>query len=87
VVEKNNSLNKAIDVSISEENKSTILKAGDVTIVEATKVSEEKAIVTKIDLRPIGLNIYGDTDGLCVGTNKLTSNTFMNVHTMVGIGQ
>ena len=86
IVNKNLSLNKNVDVIISEKNNSTIIKVGSLIVVEAAKVSESKVIVSKMDLRPIGLNIYGDTKELYVGTNRLISSTFMNTHTMVGIG-
>lgn len=87
IIMKNKSLNEAVKVKVSAKNNSTIVKVGDITIVEVAKVSEEKAVVSQIDLRPVGLNIYGDAKELCVGTNKLVSNIFTNVHTMVGIGQ
>ena len=86
IVNKNCSLNKRVDVIISEKNNSTIIKVGDLTIVEVAKASESKAIIPKMDLRPLGLNIYGDTKELHVGTNRLIGSTFMNTHTMVGIG-
>ena len=86
IVNRNLSLNKSVDIVISEKNNSTIIKVGDLTILEAAKASESKAIVPKMDLRPIGLNIFGDTKELHVGTNRLINSTFMNTHTMVGIG-
>lgn len=86
IVNKNCSLNKSVDVIISEKNNSTIVKVGDLILLEAAKASESKAIVPKMDLRPIGLNIFGDTKELHVGTNRLINSTFMNTHTMVGIG-
>ncbi len=85
LVEKNNSLNEAIKVIISTKNNSTIVKVANVVILEVIKVSEKKAIVSKIDLRPIGLNIYGDVNGLTVGTNSLIHNTLI-AHTMVNVG-
>lgn len=42
--------------------------------------------VIRLDLRPLGLNIHGDSTKLMVGTNQLVSNTFQNVNVMVGIG-
>lgn len=55
-------------------------------LVEVEKVSEEKAIVRQLDLRPLGLAIYGDTTGLHVSGATLSSNTFENVDTMIAIG-
>jgi hypothetical protein len=50
------------------------------------KFSETKAVINQLDLRSLGLNIYGTEFGLTIGENKLFANTFENVRTMVGIG-
>jgi hypothetical protein len=43
--------------------------------------------ITHLDLRPIGLNIYGNNkDGLNVGTKKLMGNIFQDVQVMLGNG-
>lgn len=86
IVEKNKSLNRAVDVIVSGRNRSTIVKTGEITIIEVTKVSEEKAIISKIDLRPVGLSIYGDTSGLTIGMNNFVGNSFIRTRTMIGIG-
>jgi len=85
IVTENRSLNKVVDVKVFPENNSTIVKVGDITILKVTKTSKEKAVVSKIDLRPLGLNIHGDASELTIGTNKLASNMFTNVRTMIGI--
>jgi len=52
-----------------------------------SKISDNSASVVQMDLRPIGLNIYGDESHLVVGTHQLVSNTFQNVYVMIGIGK
>ena len=53
---------------------------------DVSKVTEEKAIVHKIDLRPIGLDIHGQTDQLWVGKSSFVRNTFVKQRAMIGIG-
>ncbi len=43
--------------------------------------------ITLINLMPIGLNIFGGLKSLSFSGNILESNTFNNVHTMIGIGK
>jgi len=85
IVIKNESLNKKIAVITSEKDKSVIIKAGKHIFIHVKKISDEKAEVIGLDLRPLGLNIYGDTKGLYIATYSLSKNTFNNVHTMIGI--
>lgn len=87
IINKNKSLNEAVKVNVSAKGNSTVVKVGDITILEVTKVSEEKAIVSKIDLRPVGFNIQGNANQLTVGANSFISNTFSHVRTMIGIGK
>jgi hypothetical protein len=56
-------------------------------ILSAIKETEQKAIVTNLDLRPFNLLIFGDAAGLHIGGQLLRGNTVSNVHTMIGIGQ
>lgn len=55
------------------------------TIIKVSKISNKKAIIEELDLRPIGLEIYGNNDGLNVATNYLKNNSFVNVDTMIKI--
>lgn len=44
-----------------------------------------RADVISMDLRPLGMAIYGNMQGLTVAGNKLVGNHFNNVHTMISI--
>jgi len=44
-------------------------------------------IITLVNLEPINLNIFGGYKSIFVNGRELHNNTFMNVFTMVGIGQ
>lgn len=54
-------------------------------ILRAKKHSETKAVIEQLDLRPLGLNIYGDANGLHLGNQHLIGNSFRNVRTMIAI--
>lgn len=54
------------------------------TILKARTIEPNRAEVTTLDLRPIGLHIYGDsTNGLQVSNALFRDNCFPNVHTMI----
>nr|WP_240493006.1 hypothetical protein [Vibrio parahaemolyticus] len=57
----------------------------DQIIVEAGNHTDEALEVIKLDLRPLGLNIYGDHTSLSVGNNSMSRNTSVNGHSMFGI--
>lgn len=50
------------------------------------KVIGEKLIINMIDLKPIGLNIYGGLSSLIIVGNNFINNSFSNVNTMINIG-
>ncbi|EAP80271.1 hypothetical protein [Sulfitobacter sp. NAS-14.1] len=64
----------------------TVVMSKGVVLLSARQISEEEAEVTEIDLRPLGLNVYGNKSGLHVGGMEFTGNHFSGVGTMVGIG-
>ncbi len=83
LLERNKPVNDGVKlVKIKKNNKIVVQK----NLVAELDVQEDCLIVGKLDLRPIGLNIYGDENQLTVGTNKLTNNTFQNMPAMIGIG-
>lgn len=85
IVIKNQSMSKKIDIASSEQSNSVIIKADENILIEVKKLSDRKAEIVSLDLRLLGLNVYGDTKGVYVGTNLISNNTFNNVHTMIGI--
>jgi len=55
-------------------------------VIQVIAHSVTNAEIERLDLRPVGLNIHGDTTGLYVGNNELKGNTFQNLRVMVGVG-
>ena len=75
-------------IRLIHEKSERILKVhiGQTLILEAEEMSPDKAIIRTLDLRPLGLSIFGDQASLHVGTHTLAQNTFSNVDTMIAIG-
>jgi hypothetical protein len=57
------------------------------TIIDVRVEAVDRARIVELDLRPIGINIWGNESMLAVGTNQLVGNTFRNVRTMVAVGE
>ena len=55
-------------------------------IVTVRQSSKESAQVEALDLRPIGLNVYGSRDGLTAGTVKMDSSAFVGAPVMMKLG-
>ena len=91
IVVENQSLSSHIKVKISKEDSEIYVifvkeNNEETNLLKVKKESDDKAIVTEIDFRPLGLNIHGNDVQLFVGTNTLSNNIFQNVRTMIAIG-
>lgn len=64
-----------------------LLTASEVTVLDILLHEKAPPEVVALDLRPVGLDIHGDSLGLMIGSNQLKNNTFKNVYVMVGIGK
>lgn len=71
---------------ISEEDRLVQVSAGEYIILRVEKRSETQAVISQLDLRPLGLNIFGKEDGLHVANSHFRENRFENVRAMIGIG-
>jgi hypothetical protein len=74
-------------ITVEEIGKFLNIFAKKQLVVSISSEIPDSAIVHKLDLRPIGINIFGDENALIVGKNQLSSNTFQNVETMIGLGE
>ena len=92
IIKENNVVNKRqfrnflIEVEKRDADNSVVTRRVEKTIVHVRKESDIKANVIALDLRPLGLNIFGNEDGLYVGGQNFVRNTFKNVQTMIAIG-
>ena len=63
------------DCHLIASDEGTTLLVGDQAILFATRI-DEHTLHIKLDLRPLGLNIFDDIAGLHVGRNVMASNSF-----------
>lgn len=74
-------------IAVTEKSNKVIVSAGGVQVLIVEAVSSEEAVVSELDLRPIGLNIYGNESKLFVSGMQVSSSTFSGVGTAFGFGQ
>ena len=86
LVSMNKSLHPDIKVEVNEAECTVVIVAGTDTLLKVKANSPDNAEIISLDLRPIGLNIVGNSGGLQVGGSSLTGNMFSGVGTVIGLG-
>lgn len=84
VVRANRPLHSAVKVADNKTEIKVFIK--EVLVLQVVASSESEASILTLDLRPIGLKVHGNTEGMEVGGNTMRNNTFENVDAMIGIG-
>lgn len=83
LVYANKSFHPQVNVKIADKKIEVVLEK--TIIVSIKEVSPSKAKISKLDLRPIGLNIYGDETRMLIGNTPLIGNIFEDVANVIGI--
>jgi hypothetical protein len=86
VVAEGQSNNPLVQVDIDKAKGRVVIKAGGTVLLQARTAAQDHAIVEKLDLRPVGLAVTGDTSTLHVGTNQLSGNTIQAANTGIALG-
>ena len=84
LVRDNKSLHPKVTVKIKGE--SVIIDTPDGVVLRVRKENENLVRVNQINLRPFGINIYGNEQSLTVMNSNLARNMFVGVRVMVEIG-
>lgn len=84
IVADSKSTHPAVTVSAFESKVVISVRGKTVLIVESK--SDRQAEVSEADFRPLGLNIFGNSDGLNLGGTQLSHNTFSGVGVAFGLG-
>ena len=87
IVEENRSLNPAVYVDVQDENRTVYVRVSNTVIIKVVAHSTTKAVIEVLDLRPIGLNVYGDSSELSLATSKFTGNSMMNSQVAFALGK
>ncbi len=72
-------------IKVKSENDSTCVKLNDTIIIKAVKLSDEKATIEQIDMRPLGFNIYGNSSTLNVGTKVMVGNHIVGSRAFIAL--
>lgn len=83
-IEDNRVLEGTIVRSVAREHVCVLL-VRDVPIVLAALLDDQRVAV-RLDLRPVGVDIYDDSNGLHVGTNVLRGNVVVGGSSGVTLG-
>jgi hypothetical protein len=78
------SISKHPAIQVYANDGSINIKIANSNILIANNISNESAEVTFLDLRPIGLNIYGDKNSLNAAGNSLSNNSMRGGRALVG---
>lgn len=84
LVKDNHSLNNEIKMDLNTNERKIKISANNNTIISARMVKDKECIVDKLDLRPIGLNIFGSTEILNINSVELVNNTFEGLAFLAG---
>ncbi len=87
VVEENESKHVKVQIEKSIPLRELTAKVDDTLIIRAQMTDEDVCAVTILDLRPIGLNIYGDTTSLKIGDSTFNGNVFEVSTFMIAINE
>lgn len=80
------SVSKHPNVKILNKDGLLTVKVANVIVLEVTKTGEGEATADKLDLRPIGLNIFGDSNTLNVSGNSFSRSSMSGGGTLIGFG-
>jgi hypothetical protein len=85
IIESSVSKHPAVEV-IEEEGAIVVtIQGSKVLVVKAD--SEKSATVSQLDLRPIGLNLFGNKSSLTAGGSHLSGNTMAGGAVLIGFGE
>lgn len=80
------SVSKHPAVEILEKDGSIEVTIEDNKILVVRAESENKAVVSHLDLRPIGLNLVGNASSLSVGGSTFSGNSMSGGGVLIGFG-
>lgn len=73
--------------NVQSERSFGVFTTGDRAVALATLLDPEREIVhLTLDLRPLGMNIYDDPQGLHVGNNLFSMNVIEGAATAISLG-
>lgn len=81
-----NSVSKFPAVEVKEINGFLIITIQGKQILKVRNLSNDEAVVENMDLRPIGLNLYGDTHSMSLPNGTFSGNSMSGGGVLLGLG-
>lgn len=84
IISANKSNHPSLQVFAHE--KKLLIQLNDTIILDSYETNQNTLVIQKLDLRPIGLNIEGDTNSLNIGGNTISQNSISGGKFFIGLG-
>jgi hypothetical protein len=81
-----NSVSKFSTVEVKEIDGSIIITIQGKQVLKVRNVSNSEAVVENMDLRPIGLNLYGDANNMNIPNGSISGNSMSGGGVLLGLG-
>ena len=80
------SISKDAAVKVYEENNVLKVSVSGTIVLSVRATADNSAKVDELDLRPLGLNLHGDSSRLMVGASKFSGNSMSGGGILIGFG-
>ena len=80
------SISKHPAVKVYEEIDVLKVSVSGTTVLSVRATADNSAEVDELDLRPLGLNLHGDSSTLMAGTSKFSGNSMSGGGILIGFG-
>lgn len=71
-------------VRVEEQGRQILVKVHGATILRIEQTGEDQAVISEIDLRPIGFSIYGTVSTLFIAGSQFTGGTIIGSKVFAG---
>lgn len=84
VVADSKATHPAVDVTV--DGVKVIVSVQGIAVLTVEAKNDQRAVVSEVDFRPLGLNVFGNSSSLNLGGMQLSNNTFSGVNVAFGLG-
>ncbi|WP_172148021.1 hypothetical protein [Pseudomonas tumuqii] len=81
-----NSVSKHPAVEVKEISGSVVVTIQGKLVLSVKAISDDSAIVDELDMRPIGLNLFGNSSSMTVGGSTFSRNSMSGGGVLIGLG-
>lgn len=81
-----NSVSRHPAVEVLEVSGSVIVSIQGIKMLSVKPEAEDSAVVESMDLRPLGLNLFGDVSSMSVGGSTFSRNSMQGGGVLIGFG-